>query len=183
MPEPYHARQRSVDNPLIMVEAVIAAHPSPRNPMNLRSFLQPGSSRLAPVAVLIARVATGLILVPHGVSKVFGGGAAGLAAMLAQKGAPFPILLAWCSSLAELFGGLFLALGLLTRPAAIVVALNMIVAWATVHLAQAADIGTAKGGLFEYPFLLSILAVAFAVGGPGQHSLDARIFGDDTERR
>jgi putative oxidoreductase len=111
---------------------------------------------------------------PHGVYKLLGG-AKGLAAGLASRGAPAPIALAWCATLAEAVGGLLVAIGLLTRPAAAAACVTMVVAWSTSHLGDAIRIGTAKGGVFEYPLLLSVLFLTIALAGPGRYSVDARI--------
>lgn len=145
--------------------------------MNLRAFLLPDPDRTNPIALLIIRAVTGLLLVPHGYGKAMGG-AAGLAAGLAAKGLPAPGLLAWCATLAELVGGLCLAAGLLARPAAMVIAFTMVFAWASSHLANIADIGGPHGPVFEYPFMLSVVAIGLAISGPGKLSLDAILFRD-----
>jgi putative oxidoreductase len=143
--------------------------------VNLRSLLLPDLNRTGPIALCIIRAATGLLLVPHGYGKLTGG-AAGLAGMLAAKGLPAPSVLAWCATLAELVGGLCLAVGFLARPAAAVVSFTMVVAWTSSHLGNIADIGGRNGGLFEYPFLLSVIGLALAISGPGRLSLDAVVF-------
>ena len=63
------------------------------------------------------------------------------------------------------------------RPAAASVSFTMVVAWATMHLNDLPNIGAQGGPAFEYPFLLSIAALAIALAGPGRFSLDAKIFG------
>jgi putative oxidoreductase len=140
--------------------------------VNLRALLLPDLNQKGPIALLLIRAATGLVLVPHGYFKLMGG-PAGLAAGLAAKGFPAATVLAWCATLAELVGGLCLAVGLLGRPAAAVVSFTMVVAWASSHLGNIADIGGPKGGAFEYPFVLSVIAFALAFSGPGRLSLDA----------
>jgi len=141
--------------------------------VNLRALLLPNLERNGSIALLITRAATGLLLVPHGYYKI-AAGPAGLAAGLAAKGFPAPLLMAWCAALAELVGGLCLALGLLGRLAAIAVSFTMVVAWVSMHLGDIATIG--KGSAFEYPFLLSMTALAIAISGPGKLSLDAKLF-------
>ena len=75
---------------------------------------------------------------------------------------------------AEFFGGLALILGLLFRPAAVVLAFTLIVAIFAVHISN---------GLFMnqngYEFGLALLAasVALAIGGAGRVSLDRIISG------
>jgi len=149
--------------------------------MKLHALLLPDPDRFSPIGLLIVRAATGFLLMPHGYAK-FAGGLDGFAGALSAKGLPAAGLLALCAALSELLGGLCLTLGLLARPAAAVVAFTMVVAWSTMHLADAANIGSARGGVFEYPFLLSMLGLAIAVAGPGKISLDALLFGKKDAR-
>jgi putative oxidoreductase len=84
-----------------------------------------------------------------------------------QMGIPAP--LAYASCFAEFLGGLALLLGLLTRPAAAIVAVNMAVA-TFVMLPK----GFLMGGA-AYPFCLLVMALAILLAGPGAFSLDAVI--------
>jgi putative oxidoreductase len=146
--------------------------------MNYRALLSPTSAeaRFGDVALLLVRAATGLMVLPHGVYKLMGG-VTMLAGGLAAKGLPAPGLLAWCAALAESVGAALMVVGLLTRPAAAAVSFTMVVAWATMHLGDLPKIGAQGGPSFEYPFLLSMTALAIALAGPGRFSLDARMFG------
>lgn len=145
--------------------------------MSIRALLSPEAGRpFYDHALLLVRAATGLVVVPHGVYKLLGG-PAGLAGGLAAMGFPAPTLLAWCAVLAEAVGAALMVLGLATRPAAASVSFTMVVAWATMHLNDLPNIGAQGGPAFEYPFLLSIAALAIALAGPGRFSLDAKIFG------
>ena len=90
-----------------------------------------------PVAEVGVRAATGLFLMPHGAQKLFGlfGGYGPEATgqfFAAKLGLPpsFAVL----AGVIEFFGGLALALGLLTRPVAALVFGLMVVAIVTVHL-------------------------------------------------
>ncbi len=148
--------------------------------MKLKSLLLPDPERYAPIALLIVRASAGLLLVPHGYAKLFGG-LSGFAEGLAARGYPAPFVLALCAGLGEFAGGLGMAFGFLTRPAALSAALTMIVAWSTTHLADAPKIGSVQGTRFEYPFLLSLIAIAIAISGPGRYSLDERVFGKKSE--
>ena len=125
----------------------------------------------------IVRVATGLMLVPHGAQKlfgVFGGhGLTGTAQFFEQSLGLYPgLLFAGAAGLTEFFGGLFLAVGLLTRlSAAAVVALMAYAAFA-VHLSN--GFFWTNGGL-EYPLLWGLIAVALVVRGGGDLSVDRAI--------
>jgi putative oxidoreductase len=125
-----------------------------------------GGARLNSIAgdvgLLILRVFAGLSLaLAHGVSKLppspqFMGGVEKLG---------FPAQAAWLSGFAETFGGLALAAGLLTRPAALLIAINLSVAG---FLQHAADPYQRK----ELPFLFLSVAVMFLLVGAGRFSID-----------
>jgi putative oxidoreductase len=80
-----------------------------------------------------------------------------------QMGFPFPLFFATCSALAEFVGGLFLALGLFTRYAAIFVIINMSVA-VTRHLLT--------NMRYELASLYLIVAVFLLLRGAGKLSVD-----------
>ena len=128
-----------------------------------------------PVAEVGVRAATGLFLMPHGAQKLFGlfGGYGPEATgkfFAAKLGLPpsFAVL----AGVIEFFGGLALALGLLTRPVAALVFGLMVVAIVTVHLGN--GYFWTDGG-YEYPLLWAILALSYVVKGGGRYSLDAKI--------
>lgn len=138
-------------------------------------FVAPLTQALAPLADPLVRVATGLILMPHGAQKLFGWfGGYGLEAtgqfFAAKLGLPPAIAL--LAGLIEFFGGLALALGLLTRPVAALVTGLMAVAVVQVHLG--AGFFWTSGG-YEYPLLWGIVALGYVLRGGGRFSLDALI--------
>ena len=75
-------------------------------------FLAPVYERLDPLAFLALRVATGLLLVPHGAQKLFGwfggGGIAGTAGWLESVGYQAPTVLALLIGLVDTFGKVWL---------------------------------------------------------------------------
>lgn len=138
-------------------------------------FLAIISGRLAPFAEPLVRVAAGLLLMPHGAQKLFGFfngyGVEGTGRFFAEK-LGLPPALAVLAGLIEFFGGLCLALGLLTRPVAALVVGLMAVAILRVHLAN--GFFWTDGG-FEYPALWGVVALSFVIRGGGAFSLDAMI--------
>ncbi len=123
----------------------------------------------------LIRVTTGLFLVPHGAQKLFGWfGGYGLEAtgqfFATQLG--LPASLALLTGLIEFFGGILLAIGLATRPVALLASGLLAVAALKVHLG--AGFFWTDGG-FEYPVMWAILALTFAVRGGGRYSLDRRL--------
>tara|TARA_R110001592_G_scaffold61017_1_gene185822 strand:- start:4599 stop:5042 length:444 start_codon:yes stop_codon:yes gene_type:complete len=125
---------------------------------------------------LVLRLSAGVIFAAHGAQKLFGWfggyGLEGTAGWMASIGLEPGYVLALMAGSAEFFGGLFLILGLLVRPSAIVLALTMVVAIVTVHL---------EHGLFMsnngYEFALALLAISvgLAIRGAGSISLDRKI--------
>lgn len=124
----------------------------------------------------LVRAATGLLLVPHGAQKLFGWfggrGLAETAAFLAKSGYPASTVLAPAIGLLEFFGGIALAIGLLTRPVAAIVVAFM--AGAVMFHAPNGFFWTNRG--FEVPLLWGIVALHFALAGAGPLSVDARLF-------
>jgi putative oxidoreductase len=129
------------------------------------------------VGWLIIRLAAGLILMPHGAQKLFGlfggGGLDGTAQFFeANLGLAPGLLFAALAGATEFFGGLFLALGFLTRLSALAVAVLLGYAAVAVHLGNG-FFWTAGG--FEYPLLWALVALGFVVGGGGTYSVDRAI--------
>jgi putative oxidoreductase len=125
----------------------------------------------------LVRVTAGLLLVPHGAQKLFGWfGGYGLeatGAFFADKLGLAPgLLFAGLTGGIEFFGGIALALGLLTRPVAAAVFALMAVAVFQVHLG-AGFFWTAGG--YEYPLMWGLLALAIFLRGGGELSLDRRL--------
>ncbi|HET6520126.1 MAG TPA: DoxX family protein, partial [Geminicoccaceae bacterium] len=129
---------------------------------------------LAPVGEVLPRVAAGLLLMPHGAQKLFGWfgghGLAGTGQFLAGAGFEPGLFWALALGLLEFFGGLMLALGLLTRPVALAVVVFMAAA-VTVHWPA---YFWGDGGL-EMPLLWGLVALAYVIRGGGRYSLDALI--------
>ncbi|WP_163647923.1 DoxX family protein [Modicisalibacter sp. 'Wilcox'] len=127
----------------------------------------------AGLAALVLRVPVGLILAAHGSQKLFGWfggyGLEGTGQWLASIGLAPGHLMALLAGSAEFFGGLALVLGLLARPAALVVAFTMLVAIVSVHIGNGLFI--ANNG-FEYALSLFVVMLALAIQGAGRFSLD-----------
>jgi putative oxidoreductase len=125
---------------------------------------------------LLMRLSAGVIFAAHGAQKLFGsfggGGLEGTAQWMASIGLQPGYLMALAAGSAEFFGGIALLLGLLTRPAALALAMTMLVAVITVHL---------PNGLFMsnngYEFGLALLAItgALVLNGGGKLSLDSML--------
>ncbi|WP_218312037.1 DoxX family protein [Alteromonas antoniana] len=125
------------------------------------------------LGALVLRVPVGIILTAHGAQKLFGWfggyGLEGTGQWLESIGLAPGILMALLAGSAEFFGGILLIVGLLTRPAALVSAITMLVAIFSVHI---------ENGLFMsnngYEFALSLFAATLALTfqGAGSISVD-----------
>jgi putative oxidoreductase len=121
------------------------------------------------------RIMTGLFLMPHGAQKLFGmfdGNPAAMAGFFSKMGMEPAALLVTAVGTVEFFGGLLLALGLLTRPVAAAIFVVLAVAFFKVHLANGFFV--TKGG-FEFVAMWAILALMFVIRGGGEYSVDRKI--------
>ncbi len=124
-------------------------------------------------AALALRIPAAIIFIAHGAQKLFGMfggyGLEGTGQWMASIGLEPGYLMALMAGSAEFFGGLALLVGLLVRPAALMLSITMLVAIFTVHFAN---------GLFMsnngYEFGLSLLAISVALmfSGAGKFSAD-----------
>lgn len=135
------------------------------------SVLFRSTPRQADAALTIIRAITGVIFMMHGGQKLFVYGFEGVAGGFAQMGIPFASVMGPFVGLLEFFGGIALVFGLLTRPAALGLAVTMAVAILQVHLAN---------GFFAptgYEFNLALLGSTFAlvIAGAGAYSVDGLI--------
>ncbi len=124
---------------------------------------------LQPVALLALRLALGIIFFSHGYPKLAHQGA-GMQGFFVQHGLPGNFV--YIAGVLEVFGGILLALGLFTRGAALLLAIEMGVAIWKVH---------SNGGYlavheYEFPLTLLTACLALATVGAGMISLDHPLF-------
>jgi putative oxidoreductase len=127
-------------------------------------------TRRALVGVVVLRVGAGLLFMQHGAQKLFGvlggfGGAGHTAPMMSRFGV---------AGVLELVGGALIAAGVLTRPVAAVLAVEMIIAFATAHFPRGGA-PVENGG--ELALLYALIFVLLASVGAGPFSVDDAIFG------
>jgi putative oxidoreductase len=114
------------------------------------------------------RVVVGFTFFMHGWQKLFEFGIAGVTSAFTQMGVPLPGVTAPLVSVLELAGGALLLLGLATRPAALLLAIDMLVAILLVHLPA----GFFAPNGVELVLLLFAGAAALVLAGPGTFALD-----------
>ncbi len=117
--------------------------------------------------MVLLRIFGGLALaLGHGINKL--PPSEGFIEGVADLGLPAAGFHAWMSAIAEFFGGLVLALGLATRPAALLIGINMGVAAFLQHGGEGFE---AK----EKALLFFFIALFFFVTGAGKYSIDKLI--------
>jgi putative oxidoreductase len=127
------------------------------------------TTRQADSGLTLLRVVTGTIFVAHGAQKLFVYGLDGVAGGFAQMGVPFAGVVGPLVGFVELFGGLALIAGLLTRLAGVGLTAVMLGAMFLVHLPA----GFFLPNGYEFVLMLAASATTLVITGAGQYSLDA----------
>jgi putative oxidoreductase len=126
-----------------------------------------GTSQLA------LRIPVGIVFIAHGAQKLFGAfggyGLEGTGQWMASIGLNPGFLMALLAGSAEFFGGIALMLGLLVRPAAVVLAFTMLVAIFAVHIGN--GLFMSNDG-YEFGLVLLAASVSLAISGAGRASID-----------
>jgi putative oxidoreductase len=126
---------------------------------------------------LIARLAAGIVMFPHGAQKVFGwfGGPGFVGIMGLLHAMHIPAAIAVLDPIAEFFGSIALVIGLLSRVAALGILCVMLAAVGLVHYANGFFMnwsGQQHGEGFEYHLLMIALCLIVIVKGGGAWSAD-----------
>ncbi len=123
------------------------------------------------IALLVIRVSVGLMLLLHGVAKL-ADGLHGLKGMLASMG--LPEFFAYGALMGEVVAPLLLIVGYLTRPAAAVIAFNMLVAVAMAHGTAIFSLTSMGGWAIELPMLFFFPTLALVFSGAGKYAVSSR---------
>ncbi|WP_420750288.1 DoxX family protein [Rhodococcus sp. O3] len=125
------------------------------------------------VALLLVRLVLGATMIAHGVNHWVGGGRiAGTARWFSGLGLRNGTLQAWISVVVEIGAGVLVILGLLTPLACAAVISIMLVAGLLAHRPNGFFVF--KEG-YEYVLVLGVVALALAMIGPGEISIDSAV--------
>ncbi len=142
------------------------------------SLLVESTAGLADIALLVGRLFIGVCFIVHGLGKlglVGSGSMQGFVEYLESLNVPFAPIQSRIAMLSELVGGSLLALGLLSRPACVLLIVTMLVAGRLGHRGAGYLITNDPPGA-EYTINLAVICFVFALLGPGAWSLDALLF-------
>ncbi|MFG1793348.1 DoxX family protein [Nocardia sp. NPDC049149] len=154
-----------------MTDTATAARTAPA----VETTIDPAAHAATPHAydagLLLLRIALGLTMAAHGAQKLFGwfggGGLDGTGKYFTAKGYPAGEAMAAVAGVTETFGGLALAVGLLTPLAGAAVVGTMLNALAV----KGTGAFFAPKGV-EYELLLTAVAAAITLTGPGRYAID-----------
>ena len=123
--------------------------------------------KLQPLGLVAMRIALGAVMIAHGYPKVTN--IHGVEKMFGSMG--IPPWMAYLTAGAEFVGGILIIAGLLTRPAALAIFIDMVVAIAKVHWKN----GLTGNNNYQLPMTLAAIALALIFFGGGPIALDGVI--------
>lgn len=128
---------------------------------------------LVDLGLLVLRVGIGIIFIFHGYPKLLGGIETWtqVGSAMSMIGINFaPAFWGFMAAFAETIGGVFVILGLLHRPVALMLTFTMIVA-VVMHVT-----GGDPFGIYSNALKALVIFVALVITGPGKYSIDYRYF-------
>ena len=129
------------------------------------------SDATADAGRLLLRLSLGLLILLHGISKIRGG--PGFILDVVEKaGLPDPF--GYLVYVGEVLAPVLVIIGLWTRAAAIVIAINMVVAILLVHTGQLLQLSPEGGWALELQGLYLTVPIAIALLGAGRYSVGGR---------
>jgi putative oxidoreductase len=133
-------------------------------------------NRLQPMGLLALRVALGIVFVYHGYPKLVHSNPEMQQFFIEHE---LPGYFVAVAGVLETFGGLLFLAGLFTRPAALSLAVEMVVAIWKVKAVHGALVVKE----YEFEMVLCAACLALATVGPGLASLDYVVFRDGGRKR
>ena len=120
---------------------------------------------------LILRIALGVLVLLHGIAKLKGG-VGPIQGMVVAHG--WPPYVAYGALIGEVIGPLLLLVGFYARIGAALIAINMLFAFALVHLGQLGQFTEQGGWALELQGMYLATALALVLLGPGRYSANGR---------
>ena len=130
------------------------------------------NTRALSIGILLLRIMAGIILFVAGAGKVagwFGGFGMTTTLQIFENNLHLSAFWTYLSSYTEFIGGFLVAVGFLTRPAAIALVINMLVATLLSGFKNFFFGGAA------FPCLLMVIFLASVLAGPMEYSVDAML--------
>ena len=124
------------------------------------------------IALLVGRLALGIVLIAHGWQKFFTYGISGATASFEQMGVPVAGAAAVFAALVELVGGILLIVGFAVPLVGLLVAVDMAGALIFVHAPNGVFV---DAGGYELVLVIGALGAVFAGLGAGAYAVDRLI--------
>jgi putative oxidoreductase len=120
---------------------------------------------------LILRIVLGVLVLLHGIAKLKGG-VGPIEGMVTAHG--LPAYVAYGALVGEVLGPLLLLVGFYARIGAALIAINMMFAFALVHMGQFGQFTDQGGWALELQAMYLGTALALVLLGPGRYSANGR---------
>jgi len=133
--------------------------------------MQSNQTTMQDLGKLSLRVALAMLIILHGIAKLKGG-LEPIEGMLAAHG--LPTFLAYGALVGEVLAPLMVLFGFYARIGAGIIVINMLFAFALVHLAQLGQLNEQGGWAVELQAMYLAAAIAVVLLGPGRYALNQR---------
>ena len=120
---------------------------------------------------LVLRIALGALILLHGISKLKTG-LGPIEGMVVSYG--LPGFFAYGALVGEVLAPLMLLFGFYARIGAVIVAINMLFAFALAHMGQLGQLNAQGGWALELQGMFLFIAIAIALVGPGRYAINQR---------
>lgn len=121
---------------------------------------------------LVLRITLAVLILLHGIAKLQNG-IDFITGLVTSAG--MPAMFAYLVYVGEVIAPLLVLIGLFTRPAALIIAINMIVAIVLVHMEELLVLTKTGGWALELQGMFLLTAIAVSLLGAGRYSLDAKL--------
>jgi putative oxidoreductase len=150
--------------------------------MTMTTVNTTGTRTLRDLVLLLARIGLGIIMLGHAKLEYdfAGGSIVGVGELFAQSGIPLPAITGPANVLFEFVGGVAMILGLAVPIVGVLMALNMVGAWALVHTSPLFSMD--HNGP-ELAIMIGLLSLVLAVTGSGRFGLDHLIVARSRRRK